>query len=209
MTWGMEWGGLWGGEVDSLDFDALFKSKLWKQQDYATQFRLLVEFLAAGYASVDGAIAAELQRVGIDAAYGDELDDWGLRIGPTPRNGVGDDLYRRMIKVSARKAWGEGDVSTIYDIVEIFSASAKATLVEGFPASWVIWLHNLTVEEQKQVGALLNGVPGLAIGAVAVVVDPLGVFQWSGPNTPTVTRHWAGPSSPASEHAGLAGVVII
>lgn len=209
IGWGGAWGFPWPGTLDSLDFDALGKSKLWKQHDYNENIRKLVELMAEVWAAADAATMDELSRIGIDAATGDELDDWGLRIGPTPRNGMADDLYRRVIKATARKAIGEGDVQTIYDVVSIFSSSAKATLVEGFPASWVIWLHFLTLDEQQQVGALLDGVPGLGIGAQAVIVDPDGVFQWSGPSTPTVTRHWSGPSSPSSEHAGFAGGVTI
>ena len=208
MTWGMLWGGHWGGEPLGFDFLAFDLSKLWKQLDYAVNIRKMTTLFAETWTEMDSVTMTYLSNVGIDAASGDELDDWGLIIG-SRRNGTDDTLYRRMIKVEFRKAIGEGDIQTIYDVVEIFSPTASATVVEGFPASWVIWLHNLSTAEQHQVTALMDGVPGLGIGANAVVVDPGGVFQWSGPNTPTVTRHWSGPSSPASEHAGFAGGVTI
>lgn len=205
--WGQEWGFLWPGDADSFDFDAFGKSKLWKQLDYAENVRKMVEVMAAVWAELDGATMSELARVGIDAATGDELDDWGLRLGPA-RNGTADDLYRRILKAEARKALGEGDVQTIYDIVTIFSPTAKATLMEGFPASWVIWLHFLTADEQKQVGALLDGVPGLGIGATAAIVDPAGVFQWGTASGP-ITKHWGSSAAPSSEQAGFASGVVI
>jgi hypothetical protein len=210
IGWGEEWGFLWPGGESDFDFEALGASRLWKQLDYATKVRAFVSIMAQMWADVDGATMGELARVGIDAAVGDELDDWGARIGPTPRNGMADDLYRRVIKCSARKAINQADPQTIYDIVRIFSdGNAKATLVEAFPANWIIWLHFLTIDEQKQVAAVFDGVPGLGIGANAVIVDPAGVFQWAGPNTPTVTRHWSGSSAPSSEEAGFAGGVTI
>jgi hypothetical protein len=212
MTWGGLWGGLWGGDDDVFDFEALGASRLWKQLDYATKVRLFVSLMAQAWAEVDGATMGELARVGIDAATGDELDDWGARIGPTPRNGTSDDLYRRMIKVSARKALNQADPQTIYDIVAIFGLGAKATLLEGFPASWVVWLHGLTLEEQQQVGALLDGVPGLGIGAAAVTVDPDGVFQWgANDGSIIVTRHWDSNdgSVPSSDKAGFASLDVI
>lgn len=211
MTWGELWGGPWGGEGDAFDFHAFIESKLWKQLDYATQLRLLTTLMAELWTTMDAAVMAELARVGIDSQHGDELDDWGMRVN-APRNGMGDDLYRRVIKVETRKALGEGDVQTIYDIVAIFSPTAKATLLEGFPASWVIWLHGLTLEEQGQVGALLDGVPGLGIGAGAVTVDPDGVFQWgSNDGSVVVTRHWDSNdgSVPSSDKAGFASLDVI
>jgi hypothetical protein len=210
--WGESWGFLWPGDVESFDFDALGKSKLWKQLDYAVKMRELVALMAETWSELDAAIVAETQRVGIDAAVGDELDDWGLRLGPL-RNGMTDDLYRRVLKVEARKALGEGDVQTIYDVVEIFSAgNAKATLVEAFPANWILWLHFLTLDEQEQVVAVLDGVPGLGIGAQAVIVDPDGVFQWgSTQGSVTVTKHWSSTtgSVPSSQSAGFASVRVI
>jgi hypothetical protein len=213
IGWGEEWGFLWPGGESSFDFEALGISRLWKQLDYATQVRAFVSIMAQTWSDVDGATMGELARVGIDAATGDELDDWGARIGPTLRNGMGDDLYRRVIKVSARKAINQADPQTIYDIVRIFSdGNAKITLAESFPANWVIWLHFLTLEEQAQVTALMDGVPGLGIGAQAIVVDPDGVFQWgSTTGSVTVTRHWSSTtgSVPSSESAGFASVRVI
>lgn len=211
IGWGEEWGFHWPGDAESFDFDALGKSKLWKQLDYAENVRKFVEFMAIVWSNVDGAAMDELSRVGIDAAVGDELDDWGMRIG-IERLGMVDDLYRRAIKATARKAFGEGDVQTIYDVVSIFSPTAKATLLEGFPANWVIWLHFLTFEEQQQVGALMDGVPGLGIGASLVTVDPDGVFQWGSTlGSVTVDRHWSSTtgSVPSSDCAGFASVHVI
>lgn len=210
MTWGSEWGFLWGGDVELFDFDAFGKSKLWKQLDYAEKIRAYVEFLALAAALVDADNASLLARVGIDGAVGDELDDWGARIGAV-RNGMSDSLYRRVIKAEARKKTGQADPATIYDIVEIYSDTARITLVEGV-ANWVIWIHFLTLEEQKQVGALLENTPGLGIGAQAVVVDPAGVFQWASTQASvTVTKHWTSTtgSVPSSESAGFASVVVI
>lgn len=208
MTWGSGWGFPWGCLLGAFDFEALFQSHRWKQLDRATQYNKLMGVIADILAQADGAVVTQASRVGIGAAYGDELDDWGAMVGIV-RNGMDDELYQRAIKATARKALGEAEPGTIYDVCYIFAPTSKITLVEAFPANWIIWIHFLTSAEQTQVAAVLDGVPGLGIGAHAVVVDPNGVFQWSGPNTPTVTRHWSGPSSPASEHAGFAGVVII
>ncbi len=211
MTWGGEYGFPWGGDAEHFDFETLGYSKLWKQLDYAQKLRALVAIMAEVWADMDSATQAELAKVGIDAQAGAELDDWGERVG-APRNGMGDDLYRRVIKVEARKALGEGDVQTIYDIVAIFSPTAKATLLEGFPANWIIWLHGLTLEEQDQVGALLDGVPGLGIGAGVVTVDPDGVFEWGdNDGLAAVDWHWDSNdgSVPSSDKAGFASSDVI
>lgn len=209
MTWGLEWGFTWGGEPEAYDFKRLFDSHRWKQLDDATEYRKLMNLFGDILASWDAEIVLQAGRVGIAPANGDELDDWGAMVGIV-RNGMADPLYRRAIKAKCRANLGQGDPQTIYDIVRIFSdGNAKCTIVEAFPANFIVWLHNLTLAEQKQVAALFDGVPGLGIGANVVIVDPDGVFQWAGPNTPTVTRHWSGNNSPSSEHAGFAGGVII
>jgi hypothetical protein len=208
-TWGSQWGSQWGGSEGAFDFRALLKSHRWKQLEFAENWIKLEQFMADALAMFDAWVTDEARRVGIDSAVGDELDDWGAMVG-MPRNGMDDALYVRAIKARARATMGHGDPQTFYDVVAIFSGgNAKATLIEAFPAKITIWLHGLTYAEQRQVGALFDGVPGLGIGCFIVIVDPNGVFQWSGPSTPTVTRHWSGPSSPASEHAGFAGGVTV
>jgi len=208
-TWGSPWGSQWGGSEGAFDFRSLLKSHRWKQLEFAENWIKFEQFIADAMTLFDAWVTDESRRVGVDSAVGDELDDWGSMVG-MQRNGMVDALYIRAIKARARATMGHGDPTTFHDIVEIFSGGlAKATLIEAFPAKIIIWLHGLTSEEQRQVGALFAGVPGLGIGCVIVIVDPNGVFQFSGPNTPTVTRHWSGPSSPASEHAGFAGVVTI
>lgn len=210
MTWGLGWGFPWGG-LGGFDFEALFQSKRWKQLDRATQYNKLMGVIAEILSQADGEVVTQASRVGIGAAFGDELDDWGAMVG-IARNGMDYELYQRAIKATARKALGEADPGTIYDIVYIFAPASKLTLIESFPANWVIWIHLLTVAEQRQVAAVLDGVPGLGIGAQAVVVDPGGVFQWaSTTGSVTVTRHWASStgSVPSSESAGFASAVVI
>lgn len=212
MTWGLEWGFPWGGAPQHYDFSALFNSKRWKQLDRATQYRKLMETIASILASIDTDVVAEAARVGIAAARGDELDDWGDMVGIL-RNGMDDTLYRRAIKATARKSFGQADPQTIYDMVRIFSDGiGKATIIEAFPANFVLWLHNLSLAEQEQIGALMNGVPGLGIGAYLIVVDPDGVFEWgSNDGSVTVDFHWDSNdgSVSSSEKAGFASVAAI
>jgi hypothetical protein len=207
----MGWGGYWGGgpSIAPFDFKALFDSKRWKQLDFAENYEKIIQFMADTFAEWDGWIVAETIRVGVDAAVGDEIDDWGAMVG-IRRNGMGDTTYRRAVKAKARANLGQGDIQTIYDIVAIFSdGNAKATVLESFPANYIVWLHGLTLIEQQQVGALFEGVPGLGIGAYIIIVDPDGVFAWAGASTPTVAKHWSGASAPASESAGFAGGVTL
>ena len=211
MTWGTGWGFPWGCLDGAFDFKALFNSKRWKQLDRAEQWDKLTTIMADIMSQPDGALVTQSGRVGIDSAYGDELDDWGELVD-IKRNGMDDGLYVRAIKAAARKALGEADPGTIYDVVYIFAPDSKITLVEAFPASWIIWIHLLTEAEQRQVAAVLEGVPGLGIGAQAIVVDPGGAFQWSSTTgSVIVDRHWASTtgSVPSSESAGFASAVVI
>lgn len=207
VQWGDEWGFEWPGDPEVLDFEALGTSKIWKQLDYATNFRALISVMAQFWAHIDAAAVEENSRVGIDAAVGDELDDWGSRVG-IDRLGMSDDLYLRAIKATVRKATGQGDPQTIYDILKIFAPAAKLTLVEAFPAGWMIWLHGLTIDEQRQAGALYDGVPSLGIEATAAIVDPAGAFQWGTASGP-IEKHWGSVSAPVSEQAGFSSGVVI
>jgi len=211
MTWGSGWGFPWGYLPGAFDFNALFQSKRWKQLDRAIQYNKLMGVIADILSQADGAVVTQAGRVGIGAAFGDELDDWGLLVG-IARNGMADELYQRAIRATARKVLGEADPGTIYDVVYIFAPDSKITLVEAFPANWIIWIHFLTLVEQKQVAAVLEGVAGLGIGAQAIVVDPEGAFQWaSTTGSVTVTRHWSSTtgSVPSSESAGFSSAVVI
>jgi hypothetical protein len=203
----MEWGGLWGGDLLAADFQALFDSKMWKQLDYAENLRKLLNVAVVGLSDADDTAVTLSEAVGIDRALGPDLDDWGARVGIS-RNGMLDDIYRRAIKATARKAFGQGDVQTFYDIMRVFTgAPNNLTIVESFPANILLWFHNLALDEQRQIGALYRGAEGLGIGLNMAVVDPAGVFQWGGSNW-TVTRGWGGDTTTAADSAGFAGTVI-
>jgi hypothetical protein len=207
MTWGSEWGFLWGGDLLAYDFQSLFDSKMWKQLDYAENLRKLFNVAVVGLSDADDTAVTLSEAIGIDRALGADLDDWGARVG-IARNGMQDDIYRRAIKATARKAFGQGDVQTFYDIMRVFTgASNNLTLVESFPANILLWFHNLTIDEQRQIGALYRGVEGLGIGLHMAVVDPAGVFQWAGDNW-TPTRGFAGDNASSSDSAGFAGGVV-
>lgn len=212
MTWGMEWGSEWGGSLDHYDFESLNYSKLWKQFDYAVNLRKQVKLMADVSADPDAEALYQSGRGGIDSQFGDELDELGEMLG-IKRNGMQDSLYIRAIKATYRKNFGGGDPTTLYDVVDIFTNNVgKITLEEVFPAKFIIWLHNLELEEQEQVTAILDGVRGLGIGAHAIIVDPEGVFQWSSTlGSVTVTRHWSSylDSVPSSETAGFASSRVI
>ena len=208
MTWGSEWGFLWGGDLVAYDFQSLFDSKMWKQLDYATNLRKLLNVAVIGLSDLDDNAVSRSEAIGIDRAIAGDLDDWGARVGIS-RNGMLDDIYRRAIKATARKAFGNGDVQTFYDIMRVFTGSANnLTLVESFPANILLWFHNLDLSEQRQIGALFSGAEGLGIGLSMAVVDPDGVFQWAGDNW-TPTRGWTGDNTSPSDSAGFAGGVVI
>ena len=216
MTWGMRWGTTWGGELDAFDFDALWRSRLWKQLEYAPNIKLLFGLLADAAAELDSDAVAVARSMTPDAAVSEALDDWGDRVG-IRRNGMADDLYRRAIRASARKLVGEGDPSTFYDMMELFSDAGRITIVEQFPASILLWIHNLTAAEQAQFSALLRGVPGLGIGAAAIIASETGFFEWASNNASgddgsvAVDRHWASNDGTvaSSQCAGFADVDVI
>lgn len=206
MTWGSEWGSEWGGE-HAYDFQAKAYARVWKQLEYATNLHTLLDIIAELMSGVDAELDAIASQVGIDSALGEELDDYGKRFG-VQRIGASDELYKRVIKATVRKAIGEGEISTFYDVIDLFSPTAKLTIVEQFPAMILIWIHNLTTEEMRRVADILRGVPALGIGAQATIVDSQGVFEWGGDET-TVTCGWSGDAAPSSESAGFAGSAII
>jgi len=214
MTWGSEWGFLWGGDLVAYDFQSLFDSKMWKQLDYATNLRKLLNVAVIGLSDLDDNAVSRSEAIGIDRAIAGDLDDWGARVGIS-RNGMLDDIYRRAIKATARKAFGNGDVQTFYDIMRVFTGSANnLTLVENFPASIFLWFHNLSILEQTQIAALYSGAEGLGIGIQGAIVATSGVFQWSSTtySPGTVTNQWAsatGSSTPDSRATGFASVVVI
>ena len=210
--WGGEWGAQWG--CGPRDFQGVCEIYEWKQLEFAENFQILCQILAA----LANQFQAEADRLegttGIDNAHGAFLDDWG-DLFDEKRFGADDDLYRRQIKAKARKLFASGTADDFLDIIKIINPDTVVTLLEAFPACIRLYFSNLSPEEQNVVFALLVDVPALTICLQFIQIDPDGVFEFSYLESPfgvnprvlfPIDRHWSHTDGdiPPTQTAGFA-----
>ncbi len=217
MKWGDKWGDKWGCP-SFQEFRELCDQYQWKQLDHAPNWHKLCEILVETFAPVDDKIREMGERVGLDQAVGDEVDQWGAAV-KQPRWGASDDLYKRAIKAAARKTFSQGRPHDFIDIAELINPEVGVTIQEVFPAAVRLFFRNLSADEQRILFGLMRhtedtpGVAGLAIGTQLVEVDERGVFEWSYLNDDSsklpVDYHWdhTDHDIPGDQIAGFAYLI--
>lgn len=212
--WGDDWGGKWGctlAELQRITLIGICTRYIWWQHRDHPNIQTLCLVFAVIFSRLDVKIQNVVTMRGVDGAAGGELDNWGAAVGE-PRNGLGDTLYRAVIKAKARAAIGSGNISDFFDVATLISPESDPRFREAYPACVRMFFSDAISDQERVIMlTLMQQVPGLGICMSFVEVDDDGVFEFSYLNDDSskdpVDYHWGHTDGDVANTAGMAFLI--
>jgi hypothetical protein len=165
-------------------------------------WRALAQWIGEGWQAVSDQQAEIASLRGLANGYGQILDEIGYGVG-LDRMGLGDDDYRRAIRVRGASLDSDGSIPEILDIVAgLFGeAAAVGAYVPWYPAAAALYVPSLSASDADLLVFLVREAIPSGVGLTLVLTDLAAPGpSYSDGATPAL---WAGPRPSFSGGVGL------
>ena len=145
--------------------------RLWKQLEGRVTWEDLASIMGQAFRDADAQLGSIKSQIPVSSATGVQLDEIGAMVN-LPRYGLDDDDYRTAIKVEVQTLVSSGTIPQILGAVTtIISDGRDVSYKELYPATFIVTVEALTVEELDLLLALLCDMPQAGVAALLATND--------------------------------------
>lgn len=161
-----------GLPIGELDCVNTARERLYKQWERQPTWIDMCEAHGTPFRELDVQQGEILEQTTIQGATASRLDAFGASIN-LPRNGMTDDEYRAAIKIELQTLYASGTIlDVLASIGSILNDPARSvTYVERYPASFLVSIADLTLDEYELILALVCDVPAAGVAALLGASD--------------------------------------
>lgn len=167
--------------VGTLDYATTTKNRLYKQWEEDPEWLSMMDIIAASWAEVEGQLLEINDFRSVSTAFGVQLDLVGELVG-RDRNGLNDEDYRRAIIVDANTLFSSGTPWELTELVRTLYPNNDVSYREFYPASFVLSISGLSLEEFQLTLDIMQDTPPAGVGSLLEAIPPGEVF---GPDSTT------------------------